>query len=48
MTSDNSSASSEPVSAIKRELDNASVRYENVFVRREEMVVVLPGRGVER
>lgn len=48
MTSDNSSASSEPVSAIKRELDNANVRYENVFVRREEIVVVLPGRGVER
>jgi len=48
MTSDNSAPSSEPVSAIKRELDNANVRYENVFVRREEIVVVLPGRGAER
>jgi hypothetical protein len=48
MTSENSSASLEAVSAIKRELDYANVRYENVFVRREEIVVVLPGRGAER
>ena len=48
MTSENLPSSSEPVSAVRRELDNAHVRYENVFVRREEIVVVLPGRGKER
>jgi hypothetical protein len=51
MTSDNEAtgqSSAEPVSAIKRELDSANVRYENVFARREEIVVVLPGRGTER
>lgn len=51
MTSDNESTpqtAAEPVSAIKRELEQANVHYENVFVRREEIVVVLPGRGLER
>ncbi len=51
MTSESESstqASAEPVSALKRELDKANVRYENVFARREEIVIVLPGRGAER
>lgn len=46
MTSD--SATPEAVHAVRRELENAHVHYEDVFVRREEIVVVLPGRGQER
>lgn len=45
MTSDNAA---DTVNAIKRELDQTNVRYDDVFVRREEIVVVLPGRGAER
>ncbi|GIK53691.1 MAG: hypothetical protein BroJett014_26640 [Planctomycetota bacterium] len=41
-------ASMDPVSALRRALDLAGVRYENVFARREELVVVLPGRGTQR
>ena len=51
MTSENESnaqASAGPVNAIKAELEKANVSYENVFVRREELVIVLPGRGAER
>lgn len=40
--------SAEPVAALRRALDLAGVRYENVFARREELVVVLPGRGSQR
>ena len=38
----------DPVAAVRRALDLANVRFENVFARREEIVVVLPGRGLQR
>lgn len=38
----------DPVAVVKRELDLANVRYEAVFARREEIVAVLPGRGLQR
>ena len=41
-------ASLDPVAVVKRELDLANVRYEAVFARREEIVAVLPGRGLQR